>query len=52
MVPATDVRYLEIAVPAPAGPLLPSLRPEAGVPEAEAEPEAWWRQILQATPFF
>jgi cell division protein FtsB len=52
MVPAKEVRYLEVAVPAPAGPLLPSLRPEAGVTEAEAKPETWWRQLLQATPFF
>ncbi|HXH22013.1 MAG TPA: septum formation initiator family protein [Dehalococcoidia bacterium] len=48
MVRATNITYIEVGVPAPAGPLLP--RPVTDATRPTEDNRAWWEKILQALP--
>lgn len=48
MIPAINVTYIEVDVPAPQGPLLP--RPAVDVPLVTTESSAWWDKFLRALP--
>jgi hypothetical protein len=48
MVPATSITYIEVGVPAPAGPLLP--RPLTETPDPIRDTRAWWEKLLQVLP--
>jgi cell division protein FtsB len=48
MVPANNIMYVQVDVPAPAGPLLP--RPLVDVPAPARDTRAWWEKLLQALP--
>src|SRR5262245_53353468 len=49
MVPARNISYVNVAVPAPSGPLLP--RPVAAKPTPEVS-RPFWERVLKAMPVF